>query len=315
MPCRPNIVFPTSSFKQLDPSWASCSGQFAGVWDPPYALNPATGLGPMTPVSPLTSTSKPAFPTAVPQSLPTSTTQPTAMLLTKASAVDSSSLSLVKSIPTAGASSVIQSSSPAILPSPVQSLSSVARPVESGSSASQTPNGSSDIVIVAGHSITQGAPAVTVAGTPLSAGTNGIVVIATSTISPLAVAPVFTVGSETFTVYPTAIAIDGVTLTAGAPGIVVSGTPISLGASDLVIGSKTEAFVAPSSSSSAGLAAVIISGLGAVGGGSLPANQTPTGGNGTSVGPFLGTGARTMFAPSLLFGGAASGFAFFVLIL
>lgn len=95
--------------------------------------------------------------------------------------------------------------------------------------------------VVAGTSMTPGGPPVTISGTTVSLGSSGNLVIGTNTFtlpsSPGS--PVFTVGGQTFTANPTAMAIAGTSIVRGGPGITISGTPISLGASGLVIGTST----------------------------------------------------------------------------
>ncbi|CAD6584029.1 MAG: hypothetical protein ASARMPRED_001582 [Alectoria sarmentosa] len=49
----------------------------------------------------------------------------------------------------------------------------------------------------------------------------------------------FTVAGDTFTAYPSGLAIDGTEVFEGSTAITVSGTPISLGSSDIVIGTRT----------------------------------------------------------------------------
>lgn len=51
--------------------------------------------------------------------------------------------------------------------------------------------------------------------------------------------PVFTIAGEIFTAYPKGLAIDGTEVFQGSSAITISGTAISLGHSDLVIGSST----------------------------------------------------------------------------
>ena len=101
--------------------------------------------------------------------------------------------------------------------------------------------------VIAGQTITPGAPAITISSTPISLdplGTN--IVIGTSTIAlhgpEPSVLPSFTVGDEVITADSASqYVVDGQTLAPGAPAITVSGTPISLAASSayVAVGSST----------------------------------------------------------------------------
>lgn len=51
--------------------------------------------------------------------------------------------------------------------------------------------------------------------------------------------PTFTIAGDTFTAYPSGLAIDGTEVFEGSTVITVSGTPISLGSLDIVIGTRT----------------------------------------------------------------------------
>ena len=82
-------------------------------------------------------------------------------------------------------------------------------------------------VVTLGHTITQGAPAITVSGTPISLGSSGLAIGSTMISLPFV------------TPYPSEYVTLGHTITQGAPAITVSGTPISLGSSGLAIGSTT----------------------------------------------------------------------------
>lgn len=211
-------------------------------------------------------------------------------------------------------------------------------------------------VVVGSQTITAGSRSVTVAGTPvfLDSGAFSIVVgpftimLAASTT---AVPSQFAVGFDTLTAYPSrGFEIGGQTLTAGGPAVTVSGTPVSLGPSNLVIGTQTytlpeapltfttrdEVFTAaaiggitvlpsqviiisgssvsldPTGShlvigtstvalvetTQAGLADLIMSGMGLIAGGNTPAVTTLT--NKTTVISFLSEGERNLVSYALM---------------
>ena len=90
-------------------------------------------------------------------------------------------------------------------------------------------------VSIAGTVLTPGGKDVTVAGTPVSLGPSGHLVIGTSSVhkSPM----ILTIAGHTITPNPTSFEIAGTAVKAGAPAVTVSGTNISLGVSgDLIIG-------------------------------------------------------------------------------
>ena len=87
--------------------------------------------------------------------------------------------------------------------------------------------------------------------------------------------PIFTIAGETFTAYPSGLAISGTEVFQGSTAITLSGTAISLGSSEVVIGTSTIPFA-----SVTGLGAAISSGLGAggsVSGGGFGHTATVTG--------------------------------------
>ena len=92
--------------------------------------------------------------------------------------------------------------------------------------------------------IVPGAPALTVAGTPISLGSSGVLAMGSRTVGiPLttgAFYPVLTAGSQNFTANPTGFSIAGTSIWPGGPSVTVSGTRVVLGASGvLVVGSQT----------------------------------------------------------------------------
>lgn len=107
-----------------------------------------------------------------------------------------------------------------------------------GQKAQLLPNG----VSIAGSTLTPGAPAITISGTPISIGSSGLV-IGTGTPIPLTNAfpsqIITTLANQAMTILPNAVEIAGTTLTPGAPALTISNIPISLGSSALIIGSAT----------------------------------------------------------------------------
>ena len=108
----------------------------------------------------------------------------------------------------------------------------------------------------------------------------------------------FTIGSETFAAGANDVVVDGTTLTPGSPGITVSGVRVSLGASVFVVGTRTEILAASAPGSTAGIGALVMSGLGGVGGGVVSMGAGTTGA-GDSPAVFVGAAVRD-FAVSKL---------------
>ena len=92
---------------------------------------------------------------------------------------------------------------------------------------------------IAGTTLHPGGAAITISGTRISLGTVGLVIGSQTVPLPTASPTVFFIGSNTITANRAGISLAGTTLFPGGPGITVSGTPVSLGDSDLVIGSHT----------------------------------------------------------------------------
>lgn len=114
------------------------------------------------------------------------------------------------------------------------------------------PNGN---VLIAGTTLAPNAPAVTIAGTPVSVGSNGLVV-GTSTFitsSLVAALPLTAAGQPVNPLPNVNVLIAGTTLTPNAPAITIAGTPISLAISALVVGTST--IPVPSSAASSIIAA------------------------------------------------------------
>ena len=101
-----------------------------------------------------------------------------------------------------------------------------------------------DGIVIAGTTLTAGAPPITVSGTHISLGASALA-IGTSTI-PIALnsllqtaGPLTTIGGKVVQLLSNGIFLAGTILTPGAPPITVSGTLISLGSSAFVVGSST----------------------------------------------------------------------------
>ncbi len=93
---------------------------------------------------------------------------------------------------------------------------------------------------VDGKSLLPNGPAVTLSGTPVSLGAS-VVVIGTKTIALPSdpSLPVFTVAGSTFTANPTGFSIVDTTLVPNGAPVTISGTLISLGTADQVVGALT----------------------------------------------------------------------------
>ena len=118
--------------------------------------------------------------------------------------------------------------------------------------------------IIAGTTLSPEAPAITVAGTRISLGSNGLMV-GTSTL-PLPLTTLVTIAGHA---YPISKILNGLiigdsTLITGQPAITVSGTPVALEGSALVIGTSTVPYQDISSSSALGMGDLILSGLNGV---------------------------------------------------
>lgn len=92
---------------------------------------------------------------------------------------------------------------------------------------------------IAETTVSRGRKGDTVSAKPVSLGLSGPVV-GTNTIPLIPVS--VPAGSHTALGYPSVFSIAGTTLTQGEPGVIISGTRISLGPSDVIIGSSTLKF-------------------------------------------------------------------------
>ena len=96
-------------------------------------------------------------------------------------------------------------------------------------------------ILVAGTTLTPGAPPVKVSGTPISLGPSAVI-IGSSSI-PIALprlpwipGPITDIDGEVFQLLSNGISVAGTTLTPGGQALTISGTPMSLGSKALVIG-------------------------------------------------------------------------------
>lgn len=100
---------------------------------------------------------------------------------------------------------------------------------------------------VAGKFLAPGGPMITVSGTKISLGSSNLV-IGTKTV-PLASnspsASTIVIAGQTFTAYPSGFIIDGNPLSPGGPAITISGTRISLGSSQIQIGTQNFLWTSP----------------------------------------------------------------------
>lgn len=158
-------------------------------------------------------------------------------------------------------------------------------------------------VVVSGSTLKPGSPGITIGGKLVSLGSSAIVVgsvtealgfpgsVATSDSSYI------TFAGETVAVGSGTVVVDGETLTVGGPGATVHGTVISLGSSELVIGTQTAQPSLParptSGVSGEGIGAMIMSGLGGMGGGVVSHSTGLNGSdNGDALVKFLGAADR-----------------------
>ncbi|KAL9085267.1 MAG: hypothetical protein Q9165_007701 [Trypethelium subeluteriae] len=76
-PVRLLVVVPSQVLQLIDPAWSTCSGDFRGLYDPPYALHGAAAAATPTP-SDIVPSTVPIIPAPAPwiQSLPTHTPSP-----------------------------------------------------------------------------------------------------------------------------------------------------------------------------------------------------------------------------------------------
>jgi hypothetical protein len=103
MPYAPILVVPNALLQSLDPSWASCSADIQGLYDPPKVLTPATAeSGPTTAIAATSVSATPA--SGLTTTAPVQTPRPTGGDLTPSltsDPVESTSPALVQTQPTA----------------------------------------------------------------------------------------------------------------------------------------------------------------------------------------------------------------------
>lgn len=150
----------------------------------------------------------------------------------------------------------------------------------------------SNAIQVAGNTLKLGDPAITVDGTPIFLGVSDFTVgtrtevLSSSTVSATP-GNVITVGDKIIHPKGSTIVVAGITITVGEPAATINGTSISLGPSVLVIGSQTRSFTYPTDAmgtdNSGNLDAMVVPGLGGIGGGVVDApSRLNTGTVGTS---------------------------------
>ena len=149
--------------------------------------------------------------------------------------------------------------------------------------------GSSRAITIDGTSLKPADPGITVDGTLVSLGPSILVVgshtqnLVLSPPTATALPSYITISGKTIAVAAGSIIIAGHTMTPGGPAETADGTLVSLGSSVLVVGTQTLSFTLPTAGgangmSSEGVGALIMKGLGGIGGGTVAA-PTPTAGN------------------------------------
>ncbi len=148
-------------------------------------------------------------------------------------------------------------------------------------------------IIIAGSILSPEAPAMTVAGTRISLGSNGLI-IGSSTL-PLPPTSMVTIAGHVYPVSKIAdgLVIGGSTLHTGQPAITLSGTPVALEGSGLVIGTSTIPYQDIASSSALGIGDFIEAGLN--GGFAAPSMTGVIGSNQTSSNTTGNTGGVAVF--------------------
>ena len=106
------------------------------------------------------------------------------------------------------------------------------------------------IVQIAGVTVSEGAPATTISNTPISLGTNDLMIGSNTILYSAASAPppavTITMNGETYTIQNSAIQFAGVPVSEGAPATTISNTSISPGPSNLILGGSTILYSMPS---------------------------------------------------------------------
>ncbi|KAL9107012.1 MAG: hypothetical protein Q9227_008048 [Pyrenula ochraceoflavens] len=113
--------------------------------------------------------------------------------------------------------------------------------------ATPPPGSSPPGIVVGGQTLTPGAPASTISGTPISVNPSGSIIVGgTSTLAPGASSiPIGNGGSIPISSIPGSakapVVVAGTTITPGAPAVTISGTPVSVapGGTSVIVGGST----------------------------------------------------------------------------
>ncbi|KAK3167249.1 hypothetical protein OEA41_010375 [Lepraria neglecta] len=146
-------------------------------------------------------------------------------------------------------------------------------------------------IALGGSTLSPGHPALTVNGKPISLGSSLLIVATQTTAFP---SPNLTAGRshisfavQILTIASNELLLVGTTLTPGRSPVTANGTPISLGSSVLVLGTRTTSITLPTAFSSADpggggdIGTFILSDLSDIGGGTVVASTQTAGNNGT----------------------------------
>ena len=109
----------------------------------------------------------------------------------------------------------------------------------------------------------------------------------------------FIIAGETFTAYPSGLAIDGTEVFEGSTGITVSGTTISLGSSDMIIGTRTIPIASISGLGSA-LSSGLSTGVSTETSGSTSTNQSGKSSHQSAAGQLKALRSAAVVWPALL---------------
>lgn len=133
-------------------------------------------------------------------------------------------------------------------------------PITIAGHAIDLPSSGASVLTIGSQTLSAG-QAITISSTPISLNPSALVIDSSSiplpTHPPVSSLAYFALSDQTYAVGPHGLVIGSTTLTPGGSGYTISGTPISLDASQLVIGSKTETFAAAASGSALNAEAVI----------------------------------------------------------
>lgn len=154
--------------------------------------------------------------------------------------------------------------------------------------AGQTLTAATTGFAIGDQSVLPGGSAVTYAGSVFSpaSGSNALIINGGTTPLPSAPVSVFKVGSQPFTAAPTGFAVGTQSVFPGGSAVLVDGTMISLGSSDLVIGTSTVPLRSAEQVEAGALGSLIVYGIG---GGASPTDGSS---NGSYVLPFVGGGGK-----------------------